>query len=99
FIDEGFFIPIERAQFDEAIREEVEKISASAQQCLREAGVSNKAIDLVILTGGSTEVHSIQAEFKRLFPNAAIADENKLSSVGLGLAYDSRNKFGKPVVV
>ncbi|MBO0949357.1 Hsp70 family protein [Fibrella forsythiae] len=93
FIDEGFFIPIGRGQFDEAIREEVEKISASAQQCIQEAGISTKAIELVILTGGSTEVHSVQAEFKRLFPNAAIADENKLSSVGLGLAYDSRNKF------
>ncbi|MEZ0541833.1 Hsp70 family protein [Fibrella arboris] len=93
FIDEGFFIPVNRRQFDEAIREEIEKISASAQQCLQEAGVSREAIDLVILTGGSTEVHSVQAEFKRLFPNAAIADENKLSSVGLGLAYDSRNKF------
>ena len=98
FIEAGFFIPVERNVFEEAIREEVEKISASARQCLQEAGISNKAIELVILTGGSTEVHSIQAEFKRLFPKAAIADENKLSSVGLGLAYDSRNKFGKPAV-
>ena len=94
FIEQGFFIPVERALFEQAIQEEVEKISASARQCLREAGVSNEAIELVILTGGSTEVHSIQTEFRRLFPNAAIADENKLSSVGLGLAYDSRNKFG-----
>ena len=98
FIEAGFFIPVERNVFEEAIREEVEKISASARQCLQEAGISNKAIELVILTGGSTEVRSIQAEFKRLFPKAAIADENKLSSVGLGLAYDSRNKFGKPAV-
>jgi len=98
FIEAGFFIPVERNVFEEAIREEVEKISASARQCLLEAGISNEAIELVILTGGSTEVRSIQAEFKRLFPKAAIADENKLSSVGLGLAYDSRNKFGKPAV-
>jgi len=93
FIEEGFSIPVDRSLFETAIQEEVEKISASARQCLQEAGVSNEAIELVILTGGSTEVHSVQAEFKRLFPNAAIADENKLSSVGLGLAYDSRNKF------
>ncbi|ARK09733.1 Hsp70 family protein [Fibrella sp. ES10-3-2-2] len=93
FIEEGFAIPVGRSLFETAIQEEVEKISASARQCLQEAGVSNEAIELVILTGGSTEVHSVQAEFKRLFPNAAIADENKLSSVGLGLAYDSRNKF------
>lgn len=94
FIEEGFVIPIRREQFEQAIQEEVARISASAQACLRGAGVSRKAIELVILTGGSTEVQSIQTEFKRLFPNAAIADQNKLSSVGLGLAYDSRNKFG-----
>jgi hypothetical chaperone protein len=94
FIEDGFYIPIKRELFDEAIRDDVAKIAASARQCLQEAGVSREAIELVILTGGSTEVQSIQAEFKRLFPNAAIADENKLSSVGLGLAYDSQHKFG-----
>ncbi len=94
FIENGFAIPIHRDLFERAIRGEVEKIADSARQCLREAGVRAEAIELVILTGGSTEVHSVQAEFKRLFPKAAIADENKLSSVGLGLAYDSQYKFG-----
>lgn len=98
FIEEGLLIPIARDQFEAAIRHEVAKIAASATQCLQEAGVRNDAIDLVILTGGSTEVPVVQAEFRRLFPNAAIADENKLSSVGLGLAYDSRNKFGNVAV-
>ncbi|GAB3340383.1 Hsp70 family protein [Larkinella ripae] len=98
FIEEGFAIPIKRQRFEAAIQQEVSKIAASATQCLRDAGVRNNAINLVILTGGSTEVPLVQAEFKRLFPNAAIADENKLSSVGLGLAYDSRNKFGAQTV-
>ncbi|GAB3907689.1 Hsp70 family protein [Larkinella knui] len=97
FVEEAFFIPIKRTLFEEAISGEVEKIVTSATACLRDAGVSHQAIDLVILTGGSTEVPLIQAEFKRLFPNAAIADENKLSSVGLGLAYDSQSKFGTGV--
>ncbi|AUD02543.1 Hsp70 family protein [Spirosoma pollinicola] len=94
FIEEDFSITIKRDLFEKSIHGEVEKIAASARQCLQDAGVKKEDIDLVILTGGSTEVHSIQTEFKRLFPNAAIADENKLSSVGLGLAYESRNKFG-----
>ncbi|GAB2557822.1 Hsp70 family protein [Spirosoma aerophilum] len=96
FIEDDFFVPIQRDLFEKAIFEDVEKIADSARQCLQDAGVRNEDIDLVILTGGSTEVHAIQTEFKRLFPNAAIADENKLSSVGLGLAYDSRTKFGMP---
>ncbi|QMW00515.1 Hsp70 family protein [Spirosoma foliorum] len=99
FIEDDFYVPIKRTLFEASIEGEVEKISASARQCLQEAGVKAEAIELVILTGGSTEVHSVQVEFKRLFPNAAIADENKLSSVGLGLAYDSENKFGKRATV
>jgi hypothetical chaperone protein len=82
-----------REQFEEAIRLEVARILDSVMQCLREARVQKEDIDLVILTGGSTEVPLIQNEFRQLFPNAALADENKLSSVGLGLAYDSQNKY------
>ncbi|GAB4055872.1 Hsp70 family protein [Spirosoma litoris] len=99
FIEADFSVPIKRSLFEASIEDEVEKISASARQCLQEAGVKAEAIELVILTGGSTEVHSVQAEFKRLFPNASIADENKLSSVGLGLAYDSQYKFGKRLAI
>lgn len=94
FIEPDFSIDIQRALFEQAIDGEIEKIMASARQCLREAGIQQEAIELVILTGGTTEVRTVQMAFRQLFPNAAIADENKLSSVGLGLAYDSRNKFG-----
>lgn len=95
FIEDDFVVNIGRAQFEISIQEEVRKISAAATKCLHDAQVKPEAIDLVILTGGSTEVPLVQAEFKRLFPKAAIADENKLSSVGLGLAYDSQNKFSR----
>jgi hypothetical chaperone protein len=94
FLEDGFTIAINRKQFEEAIANEVEKISNAATECLVYAGVKAQDIDLVILTGGSTEVPVVQSTFKAMFPNAAIADENKLSSVGLGLAYDSQKKFG-----
>jgi hypothetical chaperone protein len=97
FIEDGFQIPIQRTLFEDAIREDIDKISASARQCLRDAGVRRDDIELIILTGGTTEVREVQMVFKlfytRLFPQAAIADDNKLSSVGLGLAYDSQHKF------
>jgi molecular chaperone DnaK (HSP70) len=96
FIEEGFAVPIERTVFDDAIQADIDKIATSARQCLRDAGVPPEAIELVILTGGTTEVPAIQAEFRRLFPEAAISDANKLSSVGLGLAYDSQKRFAPP---
>lgn len=94
FIEEGLRIPIERTLFEEAIREHVQRIENATKECLHQASVQAKEIDLIILTGGTTEVPAVQNIFKRLFPNAALADENKLSSVGLGLAYDSQYKFG-----
>jgi hypothetical chaperone protein len=93
FLEEGFAIPVNREQFEDAIHNEVNKISDAATECLRKAGVREPDIELVILTGGSTEIPLVQSAFKRLFPHAAFADENKLSSVGLGLAYDSQKKF------
>lgn len=93
FIEEGLTIEVNQKQFDDAIQANIQKITSSALLCLQQAQIKPEAIELVILTGGSTEIPSVQSEFKRLFPNASLADENKLSSVGLGLAYDSRNKF------
>ncbi|WP_310590461.1 Hsp70 family protein [Dyadobacter sp. NIV53] len=94
FIEDGLSAKVTRDQFDEAILPQIKKITNAAQQCLDEAGVLKDNIELVILTGGTTEVLSVQNEFRKLFPNAVLADENKLSSVGLGLAYDSQKKFG-----
>jgi hypothetical chaperone protein len=93
FIEKGFYIDMQRNVFEETIRGEVDKIESAARLCLQQAQVKNNVIDLVILTGGTTEVPLVQSTFRALFPNAAIADENKLSSVGLGLAYDAARKF------
>ncbi|QHT66247.1 Hsp70 family protein [Rhodocytophaga rosea] len=93
FIEADFRITTHRKQFEEAIGEEVEKITAAANECIRQAGISRQEIELIILTGGSTEVPLIQDSFRALFANATLADENKLSSVGLGLGYASYNTF------
>lgn len=93
FLERDFSVHVTRQQFENAIQYEIEKISNSAVDCIKQAGIREEDIELVILTGGSTEVPAIQALFGKLFPNASIADENKLSSVGLGLAYDSQRKF------
>jgi hypothetical chaperone protein len=93
FIEPDLLIQTSRQQFENAISAEVEKIAGAATECINQAQVQAKDINLVILTGGSSEVPMIQAAFKQLFPSAELSDENKLSSVGLGLAYDSQMKF------
>jgi hypothetical chaperone protein len=84
-----------REGFEQAIGTDVEKIFGSIAGCLVAAGVRNDQIDLVILTGGSTELPLVNMTVKKIFPHAAISQGNKLDSVGLGLAYRAANIFGQ----
>lgn len=82
-----------RAAFDASIAKDVEKISAALNECLIMASVKAENIGLVILTGGSTEIPLINKTMRNIFKEAAFSSGDKLSSVGLGLAYDSRRRF------
>lgn len=93
FIEQDFVINTTKMMFEEAIEQEIVKMATSASECVKEAGITPDAIDLIILTGGSTEIPAVQAKFRELFPNAAVSDENKLDSVGVGLAYDSKRRY------
>ena len=93
FIDENLRINVEREVFNEAIGTKTQRIVDAARQCLQSASIAPGAIALVIMTGGSTEIPLIQERFRELFPAAEWSEENKLSSVGLGLAYDARTRF------
>jgi hypothetical chaperone protein len=93
FLERDFFIRADRNVFESSIESDVQRILAAANECLTQADLIASDIQLVILTGGSTEIPKVKQAFDKLFPNAKIADENKLSSVGIGLAYDSERKF------
>ncbi|MEZ4903686.1 MAG: Hsp70 family protein [Spirosomataceae bacterium] len=93
FIENDFSIKTTKQVFEAAIEQEITKILEAATQCVTEAGLSRLDIDLIILTGGSTEIPAVQLKFRELFPNATVSEENKLDSVGVGLAYDSKRKF------
>lgn len=80
-------------EFDAAINNNVHKIKASVEDCLKQAQVKAENVNLIILTGGSTEIPFVQQVLCGIFKQAEISSENKLSSVGLGLAYDSLRRF------
>lgn len=76
-----------------SIEKDVSKIKDSVAECLKQANVQAKDIDLIILTGGSTEIPYVKQQLCHIFENAELSDEDKLSSVGLGLAYDCLHHF------
>lgn len=80
-----------RLEFEESISGHVQRISDSVDDCLKQAGVRDDDIGLVILTGGSTELPVINALVRKKFSRATISSDNKFGSVGLGLAYYAKS--------
>lgn len=93
FLSDKPSIYITREEFNNSISNDVEKIEKFLSECILQAGVKNEDIDLVILTGGSTEVPRVSEIVTKFFPNAEVSAGDKLSSVGMGLAYDARRIF------
>ena len=86
-------IEIDLESFEEAMNNDVRKISIALEDCLKAASVSYSEIELVILTGGSTEIPYIKRKIKQLFPFAVLSDARKFSSVATGLAYEAMIRY------
>ncbi len=93
FISDKPRIISRQEDFNQAISEDFAKIEKTVVDCLKQANVQKQDINLLILTGGSTEIPVIKTQLRCLFPQAEISEENKLASVGYGLACDAVKKF------
>ncbi len=93
FLSDAPVISADKHSFEDSLQNDVQKIAKSVQECLLQAQAKPEDIELVVLTGGSTEIPYVQKIMCSQFANAELAQSNKLSSVGLGLAYDSMRKF------
>ena len=93
FLSDSPIIEINRDAFEESIKSDMEKIEKSVHECIANAGIKNTDIELVILTGGSTEIPYICRAMRSYFPHAELSSANRMASVGLGLAYDAIRRF------
>ena len=96
FLTDAPLIKTNRSIFEDAIKSDMSKIEKSVQECIAQAGIKNTDIELVILTGGSTEIPYVSRVMQSYFPNAELSSANKMASVGLGLAYDAMRRFAEP---
>jgi hypothetical chaperone protein len=85
---------ISRAKFEASIARDVDRIDDKLREVVAVAGLTADRIDTMILTGGSTQIPTILARLRALFPDARFVDTDAFGSVGLGLALDARRKFG-----
>lgn len=97
FVEAGLSIPCTRAGFDTAIGADMAKIFHALDRCLAEAQVKPDAVGMVILTGGPTEMPLLQNLIRHKFPDAVMSEDNRMSSVALGLGYDSIRVFSPTI--
>ncbi len=93
FIEAGLQSECSRSQFEDSLYANLVNIIETINACVLQAGILADDISLVILTGGGTAMPIIQNLTRQLFPQAEIADANRLSSVGFGLACDARRTY------
>jgi hypothetical chaperone protein len=84
---------ITRSQFDEYAIGTYEKIRCSMEECIKLSGKQANQIDMVIMTGGSTEINNVKNIVHSIVPNAIISEQNKFFSVCEGLAYEAQRRF------
>ena len=78
--------PVDRQQFEQWIEEDLRRIDAAMEAALTKARVTTAEIDRVFLTGGSSLIPAIRAQFDRRFGAERIATGGELTSIAYGLA-------------
>jgi hypothetical chaperone protein len=82
-----------RRDFEDTIGGAVERVAATVSTTLEDAGLDEKDITAVFLTGGSTAIPLARRAILDLVPHAKAVDGDRFGSVGMGLALDARRKF------
>ena len=77
---------VSRAQFERMIEPIIERTLEPCRQALRDAGVTAKQIDEVILVGGSTRIPLVEKKVKELFGKTPNRSVNPDEVVALGAA-------------
>lgn len=93
YLDLDFSVEVDRKTFNNSAQDLLERIDKNIDDCIKEAGINNNDIDVLIMTGGTSEIPIINQLIKAKFPNAEISKDNKFGSVGLGLAHYASQVF------
>lgn len=79
-----------RKEFDEYVKENVEKIMSSLDETVKNAGLKHSEIDVVCCTGGTAKVALIRDELARRFGYEKLQEHNRFHSVVQGLTERAR---------
>lgn len=84
---------VNRVEFEEIISEDVEKICLCIDSVLKDAGVSEKDIDRIFITGGSSYIPCVKSLFIEKFGKGKMQQKDAFTSVAYGLGLSSTHQF------
>jgi hypothetical chaperone protein len=85
---------LQRRVFEEWIGEHLRQIAACVDSLLEASRVSERDVDMVFLTGGSSFVPAVRRIFERRFGSERIRSGNEFTSVARGLALKAAERKG-----
>jgi hypothetical chaperone protein len=85
-------VPITRVQFNDMLSDMMSRLDALVRQSLERAGLRAEDIDLVVRTGGSSQIVAVRQLLDRLFPGK-VTEHDPFTSVAGGLAIASYHGY------
>ncbi len=93
-IEAGLAATLTRPLFEEAIAGSLERINASIEQLLSDAGVRAEEVDTLFFTGGSSGIPALRQHVAARLPNARAVEGNRFGGIGSGLAIEAGKRYG-----
>lgn len=93
-VEPGLVAELTRPLFENAIEPLLERIRASLNQLLADAGISADQVDTLLFTGGSSGVPALRQSVAAMLPNARSVEGNTFGSIGSGLAIEAKKRYG-----
>lgn len=93
-IEAGLAATLTRPLFEEAIAGSLERINASIDRLLADAGVCAEQVDTLFFTGGSSGIPALRQRVAARLPNARAVEGNRFGGIGSGLAIEAGKRYG-----
>ena len=93
-IEADLGVELTRAGFNLAIDNLLQRVRGSVSQLLNDAGVREEQVDTVFFTGGSSGIPALRQQIAALLPNARHVEGNVFGSIGSGLAFEAKKRYG-----
>ena len=88
-VEAGLAAPMTAKAMQDHLHALLERTVACARECVRQAGVSEHALDAIYLTGGSSALRPFQHALQAAFAGVPLVEGDLFGGVASGLAYSS----------